>query len=57
VHSVFWGNCEQIARYYFGAAELMLTFVGVDAVAGGHFGSWTIFVSLCHSFCEVEKGL
>ena len=35
----------------------MLTFVGVDAVAGGHSGSWTIFVSLCHSFCEVEKGL
>ncbi len=32
-------------------------FVGVDAVAGGHSGSWTIFVSLCLSFCEVEKGL
>ena len=41
----------------FGVAELIVTFVGVDVVADGHFGSWMIFVYLCHSFCEVEKGL
>jgi hypothetical protein len=38
--------------------ELILTFVGgVNAVVGGHFGSWMIFVSLCLSFCAVKKGL
>ena len=57
VCAVFSLNTAHIARYYFGVAELIVTFVGVDVVADGHFGSWMIFVSLCHSFCEVEKGL
>jgi len=47
-------NCFKCARYFgqiasktlaiiFGVAELMLMFVGVvDAVAGGHLGSWMI---------------
>ena len=58
MHSVFWVDSAQIARYLFGVAELILTFVGgVNAVVGGQFGSWMIFVSLCLSFCGVKKGL
>jgi len=56
------GILKQIAskllHVIFGFAELMLTCVGVvDKVVSGHFGSWMIFVALCHSFCGVEKGL
>jgi len=28
VRSVFWVDSERFARYYFGAGELILTFVG-----------------------------
>jgi hypothetical protein len=47
----------------FGDVELILTFVAIVAivaivaVVGGHLGSWMIFMSLCLSFCEAEKGL
>ena len=35
----------------------MLTFVGVDAVAGGHFGSWTFFLFLSiFLFARWRKG-
>ena len=49
---------SKLLHIIFGVAELILTFVSVvDAVAGGYFDSWMIFVSLCLSFCEAEKGL
>ena len=56
------GILKQIAsnllHIIFGIAELMLTDVGVvDNIVSGHFGSWMIFVALCHSFRGVEKGL
>ena len=56
--SVFWVNSAQIARYFFGVAEFMLTLVGVvDAIAGGHFGSWTIFLFLSiFLFARWRKG-
>jgi hypothetical protein len=57
VCSVFWVDSERFARYYFGAGELILTFVGVvNTVVGGHFGSRMMFVSLYLSFCGVKKG-
>ncbi len=49
---------SKLLHFIFGVAELILTSVGVvNAEVGGHFGSWMIFVSLCLSFCEAEKGL
>jgi hypothetical protein len=57
VCAVFSPNTAHIARYYFGIVELILTFVAVVAIVGGHLGSWMIFISLCLSFCEAEKGL
>jgi hypothetical protein len=60
VCAVFPPNTAHIARYFFGDVELILTFVAIVAivaVVSGHLGSWMIFISLCLSFCEVEKGL
>jgi hypothetical protein len=57
VCAVFSPNTAHVARYFFGIVEFMLMLVGgVDAVAGGHLGSWMILFLFVFLFVGRRRG-